>query len=47
MCCPYEHTLFIKVGEAGKILIFCLYVDDLIFTGNDENMFIEFRNSMM
>ena len=28
--CPYEHSLFIKVKEGGKILIICLYVDDLI-----------------
>lgn len=44
--CPYEHILFIKAGW-GKILIVCLYVDDLIFTGNDEHMFVEFKNSMM
>lgn len=25
----------------------CLYVDDLINTGNDIAMFIEFKNSMM
>jgi len=25
----------------------CLYVDDLIFTGNDEGMFKEFKESMM
>ena len=25
----------------------CLYVDDLIFTGNDEIMFAEFKKSMM
>ena len=35
------------VGEGGNILIVCLYVDDLIFTGNDEHMFVEFKNSMM
>ena len=45
--CPYEHTLFIKVGGGGKILIVCLYVDDLIYTGNDECMFIKFKESMM
>lgn len=45
--CPYEHILFIKAGGGGKILIVCLYVDDLIFTGNDEHMFVEFKNSMM
>jgi hypothetical protein len=45
--CPYEHTLFIKSREGGKILIVCIYVDDLIFTGNDEAMFVAFKNSMM
>lgn len=28
-------------------MIVCLYVDDLIFTGNDEAMFVEFKSSMM
>ena len=45
--CPYEHTLFTKTAEGGKILIVCLYVDDLIFTGNDESMFKQFKKSMM
>lgn len=27
-------------------MIACLYVDDLIFTGNDETMFEEFKKSM-
>lgn len=45
--CPYEHTLFIKTKEGGKLLIVCLYVDDLIFTRNDEDMIADFKNSMM
>ena len=44
--CPYEHTLF-KYENGGKMLIVCLYVDDLIFTGNCEIMFQEFKKSMM
>ncbi|GKU93862.1 hypothetical protein SLEP1_g7421 [Rubroshorea leprosula] len=44
--CPYEHTLFIK-SEGGKMLIVYLYVDDLIYTGNDMVMFDKFKNSMM
>ncbi|KAG5223030.1 Retrovirus-related polyprotein from transposon [Salix suchowensis] len=31
----------------GNILIVCLYVDDLIYTGNDECMFTKFKQSMM
>ncbi|XP_060668087.1 uncharacterized mitochondrial protein AtMg00810-like [Ziziphus jujuba] len=34
-------------GKECKILIVCLYVDDLIFTRNDESMFVEFKKSMM
>ena len=45
--CPYEPTLFLKHSSTGKILIVCLYVDDLIFTGNDESLFISFKHSMM
>ena len=45
--CPYEHTLFVKIGDKGKMLIVCLYVDDLIFTGNCDVMFEEFKRCMM
>ncbi|GKV47061.1 hypothetical protein SLEP1_g53999 [Rubroshorea leprosula] len=44
--CPYEHTLFTKT-EGGKMLIVCLYVDDLIYTRNDKAMFDKFKKSMM
>ncbi|CAJ2671832.1 unnamed protein product [Trifolium pratense] len=43
--CSHEHTLFVKQLE-GKILIVSLYVDDLIYTGNDDNLVSEFKNSM-
>ena len=29
-----EPTLYTKVNEQGKMLIVCMYVDDLIFTGD-------------
>lgn len=45
--CPYEHTLFVKTRNNGELLIICLYVDDLIFTGNCSAMFDEFKESMM
>ena len=45
--CPYEHTLFIKIEDGGKMLIVCLYVDDLIYTGNNTTMFGSFKKSMM
>lgn len=45
--CPYEHTLFTKVEDGGKMLIVCLYVDDLLYTRNDSGMFDKFKKSMM
>jgi len=45
--CPYEYTMFIKTNAGGKILIISLYVDDLIFAGNDESMFAKFKKSML
>ena len=45
--CPYEHTLLVKIGDRGKRYIVCLYVDDLIYSGNDSAMFEKFKKSMM
>lgn len=45
-CCQIEHTLFIKSQGDGKVLIVSLCVDDLIFTGNVERMFEDFKVSM-
>uniref|UniRef100_A0A2N9JBE9 Integrase catalytic domain-containing protein n=1 Tax=Fagus sylvatica TaxID=28930 RepID=A0A2N9JBE9_FAGSY len=44
--CPHEHALYCKVHENGDILIVCLYVDDLIFTGNNPSMFEDFKKAM-
>ena len=44
--CPYEPALYIKSNAKGDMLIVCLYVDDLIFTGNNPSMFDEFRKDM-
>ncbi|KAH9790788.1 hypothetical protein KPL71_003509 [Citrus sinensis] len=44
--CPYEHALYVK-EKAGDILIVCLYVDDLIFTGSDPSLFKEFKRVMI
>jgi hypothetical protein len=44
--CYCEHTLFMKTEDGGKILIVSFYIDDLIFTGNNEDMFERFKESM-
>ena len=36
-----------KTEKEGNILIICLYVDDLIFTGNNEEMFELLKKRMM
>lgn len=43
--CYCEHTLFIKAGKEG-ILVLSLYVDDLIYTSNSTTMLEDFRSAM-
>lgn len=43
---PNEPSLYIK-RNGQKFLIVCLYVDDLIYTGNDRSMMVDFKRSMM
>ncbi|GAU32111.1 hypothetical protein TSUD_357950 [Trifolium subterraneum] len=45
--CPHEHTLFVKRNDDSDLLIISLYVDDLIFTGNNSVMVKGFKESMM
>lgn len=40
-----EQTLFIK-HKGGKFLIVSIYVDDLLYTANDEELLVEFKQSM-
>jgi hypothetical protein len=44
--CPHEHTLFVKYGAEKEILIVSLYVDDLIYTGNNQRLMKDFKSSM-
>ena len=41
-----EATLYVK-KEHDRIIIVCLYVDDLLFTGNDVKMMQTFKQNMM
>ena len=40
-----EPTLYIKAANEN-VLIFVLYVDDLIFTGNEHSLIGEFKEAM-
>ncbi|KAK0591710.1 hypothetical protein LWI29_006734 [Acer saccharum] len=44
---PHKHALYSKTNKNGDILLVCLYVDDLIFTGNNQSMFEEFKEAMI
>ena len=39
--------MFLKISSQGMFLLVCLYIDDLIFTGNDETLLSSFKHSMM
>jgi len=45
--CPYKHAIYVKKEAYDNILFACLYVDDLIFTGNNPIMFEDFKKSMV
>lgn len=41
--CPYEHALYINNKEKDVLIVFFLYIDDLIFTGSNISMFRELK----
>jgi hypothetical protein len=45
--CPYEHALYVKKNLHGRIMFVCLYVDDILFTGDDPTMIQDFKQSMV
>ena len=42
-----DQTLYTKINNEGKRVIVSVYVDDLIYTGDDDIMLGEFKESMM
>lgn len=42
-----EPTLYVKSKDTDEILIVCLYVDDMIFTGNSLPLINDFKEKMM
>ena len=43
--CPHEHALYTK-KSGGNVILVALYVDDLIFSGNNDEMIEEFKSTM-
>ena len=43
--CPHEHALFSK-KSGGNVILVALYVDDLIFSGNNDEIIEEFKSTM-
>jgi len=43
--CPFEHALYVKKNQ-GNLLLVAVYVDDVIFMGNDKRMLEEFKKAM-
>lgn len=43
--CPFEHALYVKKKQEGLLFV-ALYVDDLIFMGNNNDMIEEFKVAM-
>jgi Reverse transcriptase (RNA-dependent DNA polymerase) len=42
---PYEHVLYVKKKE-GKLLVVAIYIDDLIFMGDNLGMVEKFEEEM-
>ncbi|KAJ7010296.1 hypothetical protein NC653_000899 [Populus alba x Populus x berolinensis] len=45
--CLYEHALYVKKSLQGRVMFVCLYVDDILFTGDDPTMIQDFKQSMV
>jgi hypothetical protein len=44
---PHKYVIYVNIKENGDTLIICLYVDDLIFTGNNPKMSENFKQAMI
>ena len=45
--CLYKYAIYVKIKESGDTLIICMYVDDLIFTGNNSKIVGDFKQAMI
>lgn len=45
--CSYEYSLYIRADTHEDLLLVCLYVDDMIITGSDQQKIKEFKLDMV
>jgi hypothetical protein len=45
--CTTEHGVYVKKSSSDNLIILCLYVDDLLITGSDENEISDFKVELM
>ncbi|WJX72888.1 hypothetical protein P8452_56724 [Trifolium repens] len=45
--CTTEHGVYVKKSSSDNLIILCLYVDDLLITGSDENEISDFKIELM
>ena len=45
--CALDNGLYVKTNDYGDLLILCLYVDDVIFTGSNLKMIGDFKHIMI
>jgi hypothetical protein len=45
--CPYEYVIYVKIKENDDTVIVYLYVDELVFTGNNPKMLRDFKQAMI
>ena len=44
--CVHKYSFYIKAHTTGDILLVCIYVGDLILTGNNPVLFEAFKKAM-
>lgn len=45
--CVSEHGVYMKKDTIEGVIIFCLYVDDLLITGSDEGCITKFKSGLI
>lgn len=47
MKCVSEHGVYTRIPDRGTHLIVCLYVDDMLVSGDNDDEIVEFKSKMM